>query len=878
MKKLFAILLVLAMLIPMGVVAQAEEVGRKPYYLLTRMNVDYDPDYPYVVTNSPFFWAPDFKEGSDELKVSNTPEETKEYFDEMPDGTRYIDMFAIHLALHQKVEDVVYMHKGVEIYKEWFDGWLKEYKEIGGKIDVVGVDLEYFNGSSYYISQSIKTDPTIIQRIVSNPRYETEIRPMLVERGFKFYENVTEDTPELFSIYSKSGSEYAQSRAIWDNVMRIRYNAYIDEAMEPLHRYYPDAVYNDYECRTNLTWNKSLDQYGNVESLGGNTNHAGDSSTLEIYNTRPATSIFKNEFNEKVYPDILGYNKAEFAETPYNSFMWHVNEAKQVERASEGDFSVFMTQYLYNRKNVNSSSNNAYYTEIYYHVGLLDPHPFYGYYISSEVVREDGDPYDAVKVANDIMTELTNLGGYTDREPIRTAVDWNSDYILSGMYANGRNLWRITPNTDVVSVEDFKVEGTDPTFSVSGKTVTFPGGKIIADSEVSFVGSCGYWVETPKDVTPVITRVDDIYRVYPSFMEDFEKYEAGSEFNYDNAIPEAVWQFKKTGKITSVVQADAANADNNVLAVTGTYTLRNVVMPSRITAGDDYAKNQAWEVQVTIPEDMAADAEILLLNCVGQKKSVEDLGVKIAGGKLYYNNAGEYQEMKDVSLSAGTYTIVREVDFTKEGAFNSDYTVYDATGKQLGQVKDVPMADLALPVTTVTIGCSKVAGEPVLFDNYKLYPTQCTAGFELYDAKLGMQVTELDKARDADTAYRVAWMNASLEEKSYTVMAAYYNGDTLVEEKVVEELKLAPGTDGVNTGVVKNETEGQTLLVYLKDNNSKDSDDASAKPGDGILGDIDNMLIYIIAGAVVLIIAVVVIILVASKKKKKKADDTPAAE
>ena len=476
------------------------------------------------------------------------------------------------------------------------------------------------------------------------------------------------------------------------------------------------------------------------------------------------------------------------------------------------------------------------------------------------------------------MTELNNLAGYEDRKAIRTPVDWNSDYILSGMYANGRNLWRITPNTDVISLEDFKVEGTDPTFSVSGKTVTFPGGKIIADGEVSIVGSCGYWIETSKDVTPVITRVDDIYRVYPSFSEDFEKYEVGSEFNLDNAEPEKVWQFKKTGKITSVVQADATNPENNVLAVTGTYSLKNVVMPTLITAGDDYAKNQAWEVQVTIPEDMAADAEILLFNCIGQKKSVEDLGMKIAGGKLYYNNAGEYQEMKGVNLPAGTYTFVREVDFTKEGAFNSDYTVYDATGKQLGQVKNVPMASLLLPVTTISIGCSNVAGTPVLFDNYKLYPTQCTAGFELYDAKVGTPVTEIDKARAADTAYRVAWMNASLEEKSYTVMAAYYNGDTLVEEKVVEELKLAPGTDGVNTGIVKNETEGQTLLVYLKDNNPAESDDTSTEPGGGILSNIDNMLIYIIAGAAVLIIAVVVIILVASKKKKKKADDTSAAE
>jgi hypothetical protein len=39
-----------------------------------------------------------------------------------------------------------------------------------------------------------------------------------------------------------------------------------------------------------------------------------------------------------------------------------------------------------------------------------------------------------------------------------------------------------------------------------------------------------------------------------------------------------------------------------------------------------------------------------------------------------------------------------------------------------------------------------------------------------------------------------------------------------VEEKMLEEIKMAPGTDGVATGIVKNETEGQTLLVYFKEN------------------------------------------------------------
>ena len=196
-------------------------------------------------------------------------------------------------------------------------------------------------------------------------------------------------------------------------------------------------------------------------------NHAGTSSSLEIYNTRPATSIFTDTGNQRAYPDILGYNKAVFEETPFNSFMWHVNEAKQVELAAEGQFSCILTQYLFNHKNENSSSNNAYFTEVYYHTALLAPNTYKGYYVTTEVESRGGEPEDAVDVANDILTELNNLAGYEDRKAIRTPVDWNSDYILSGMYANGRNLWRITPNTDVISLEDFKVEGISPIRFVS---------------------------------------------------------------------------------------------------------------------------------------------------------------------------------------------------------------------------------------------------------------------------------------------------------------------------------------------------------------------------------------------------------------------------
>lgn len=147
-------------------------------------------------------------------------------------------------------------------------------------------------------------------------------------------------------------------------------------------------------------------------------------------------------------------------------------------------------------------------------------------------------------------------------------------------------------------------------------------------------------------------------------------------------------------------------------------------------------------------------------------------------------------------------------------------------------------------------------------DNYKLYITDVAADFTLYDAKIGYQVTEPDKARAEDTAYRLSWVNASQSEKIYQVIAAYYNGDALVSETVVEEVKMAPGTDSVSTGIVENKTEGQTLLVYLKDISPDDGgkNDTGKNPVDG--GGTLNMTPVIIAAiAVAIIIAGVAVIL-----------------
>ena len=400
------------------------------------------------------------------------------------------------------------------------------------------------------------------------------------------------------------------------------------------------------------------------------------------------------------------------------------------------------------------------------------------------------------KVLQQIMAELTRVAGYADREPIEVPATWNSPFLLSGIYANGRNLWRLTPDMDQIDPQTFAVAAEDPTFTAKGQTITFPQGKLIDTASISVVGSYGYWIETPKDVVPIITNDADRYSENPSFAEDFEQYNSGTVFNAATAKPQLTWQITGDNPTVQVVTGGKA------LALTGTATLTNQKLPQNITAGDNYAKQQVWEVSVTLPENLSG--ELKLLTC-------GDGGFKITDGKVYYDAEGSYKEMSGVKLSAGQkYTLKREVDFRSNQLCH--YTVLNAAGKVIGQVRDVPMKKVSLPVTKIAMSCADVTGK-VLIDDYNLYPTGITADLERYNAETGMLLKEATSAENV--AYRLSWLNGSEETENVEIVATFYGANSKeASRKVVQKLQMKPGCDGVETGVVE-VPQGQIVILSL---------------------------------------------------------------
>lgn len=843
MKKFLAMLLAIVMVLPMVLVANAETVTKKPFYGLSWSAVD-ESQQEYIrkgytintllnsKTKEPRWQLPGVGEDMDQIGKAIAKE-----MDRLPEGMRQINLNAFGSIFYDRVEDVIYLHEGAERAAKHLEELMKVCKKYNAKLEGIIMDFEYIGLASHYLTtKDYANDPLIFHKIVQNPRYATDVRPLLEERGFQFYPNPTEHTPEIWAANKNSGEEYDVSRAIWDTVMRIRLNKYIDQAIyEPAIKYYPDIIVADYHSQNSYSWLKDMDGNGDPTYLGGNSFYVGNTSNSGTYSTELG-NYFTVSGGSYVYQKPDSYSGAVFEADAFHQTLYNANYFKNLLAATpNGNINIWIAEHDYPYgTHVN---NTGYWTETLFHLGMLDPNPFLIYMYTPDFKDKPG-VYDARMVTiSQVLAELTRVAGYSDRKVIPTPADWNLGFVLSGMYANGRNIWRLTPDTtDGLTLESFKVEGTDPTFTYKGKTITFPGGKIIADGEVSPIGTCGYWIETAKDVVPVITTDADRFLEFPAYLEDFESYEAGKKFTASNAKYPDTWVTQTKSKNPAMVIADG---DNQLMELTGTTWLVNEKLPANITAGDYYAKNQEWRVTATIPANMGADEEVVLLKYEGSGQAYDDCGFKVANGKVYYDKEGKYVEIPGLDVSAGgKYTFKRVLHFSDEG-FTSDYHVLNAEGKAIAGVKGVTVADIQLPVLSITVGCKKLAGK-LLLDDYSLNAYGTHADFELYGAKFGMPVEDITKAQNEATAYRLSWQNNTTNAQTTAkVVAEFYEGNNKVSEEILQEMTWAPGCDGVVTGIVEVK-DGQSVKLTLLTEEQKLSPDDEVISGTDNTGDNGN--------------------------------------
>ena len=506
MKRFLAFFLALVMLFGMapslGTTAKAEteasteDVTVAPFYGLTWSPVDRGKityanleDAPVLTVTLADDGETLTMDGSSDFAAKAA--EIKTTLDALPEGMRYIRIQHPGNAL--KIADsVVYADKGVEKLKALVTELIEEYYAIGGLLDGIITDTEYTAMGAWYLygtwggyydrKASATANRNLYNDIVADPRYETEIKPLLVERGFTFYDatgvvdnqSSVDHRSEIWSIFpnqtwgnlpdseeAKFNTVYKNCASIWNTVMNNRIAAYITDAIyEPMAARYPDGVVSDYKVADTATWEHYMSEGGSLRYYSGNSDKIGNASDMNMYNANPNNDFFKDG-DTYLYNNIQSYNKAVYDDDAYNSMMFYVNRFKSIYAATDTEkISAWIAEYDYNGRDT-SVKNSPYYTEVIYHIGLLNPLPFKIYmYTGGESTNKfyggNATYYACMNVISQILNELSRVAGYSDRKPIVTPQSWNDGFVLSGMYANGRNIWRLSPDTtDGMTLEAF---------------------------------------------------------------------------------------------------------------------------------------------------------------------------------------------------------------------------------------------------------------------------------------------------------------------------------------------------------------------------------------------------------------------------------------
>ena len=435
MKKLFALVLALALLVPMVLtpVAKAEDFTKEPFYVLNWSEVD-NTKFPHIkrllttdVTNigenARFNYG-----GVNLLYGSYTDDELTEMatvmkneMDKRPDGMRYWTIFGIAKFMRIHAENVLYFDTAIEQLKSMTSAILKRYKELGGKLDGMVLDIEYEGLACWYIqidndkqdNNAVK-NPLVYRDMVNDPRYATDVRPLLVERGFPFLKNVTEYTPEIYSIHRNANMPTA--RSIWDAVMRIRLNNMANEwCYEPLKEFYPDATLSDYQSYDSYGWSKgvALADDGQVVSGGGNTIKVGNVSSTSYYSVAPDKDFLTS------YSKYVTYNEAILEHAPFSCFMHYINLTRRMYEATDSKMvAPWLVDYWYGGGGLADCARTPYYTEQTYHLGMFDPEPFLDWMYRPNYTEEEWNSY--MQIIEEQMVELDRVAGYSDREPIAT--------------------------------------------------------------------------------------------------------------------------------------------------------------------------------------------------------------------------------------------------------------------------------------------------------------------------------------------------------------------------------------------------------------------------------------------------------------------------
>jgi len=434
----------------------------------------------------------------------------KTYFDTVPEGKRVLNPAnSLSIMIEERTNHVWY-DIGTERYLKYLDEVFYYYKRLGGvPLDYYMMDFERYC-NVWYLEGKIKPDFTwddLMGEIISDPRYP-ELREHLIKGGVKMYEG--SDHTELYWMHAHMNDTPPNDptkESVYNGIEALDswvVTNYIQRVYEKMDEIFPGIKFSDYSCSASNVPNLHYTSFGHnygyflePEPVEGRKYEPGTHMSPTLYlQFRPGL--------ETAGPPEYKYSK--FYSTPFNNLLYYMVAVKDSLLYMPGQigFAPWVGSYSWSYANYGTMCATDYYKEFIYHLGLMKPDPFlfYNYESGQQGIVDN-------LVFSELLEDLDEVVGFADREYIIDEVpDWNDRYILTGMKAGGRNVWRLTPDltTDDITIESFKVKDSPLTFKVGQQVIEFPEGSFIyepsRDREYGWYSEAGYWIITPDGTEP----------------------------------------------------------------------------------------------------------------------------------------------------------------------------------------------------------------------------------------------------------------------------------------------------------------------------------------------------------------------------------------
>jgi hypothetical protein len=147
--------------------------------------------------------------------------------------------------------------------------------------------------------------------------------------------------------------------------------------------------------------------------------------------------------------------------------------------------------------------DHPYYGETVFHAALSGAHDFLWWKDSRDSPTANND------YVSRLLKELDPLVGFAGRTPlVYSDATWSDGYVLSGMEAAGKRVYRLTPDPSLPV--QITTSGSTVIFSIGGKRLEFANSYIYQPSNPA--STLGYWIVQTQGANYLKRSVDDILR------------------------------------------------------------------------------------------------------------------------------------------------------------------------------------------------------------------------------------------------------------------------------------------------------------------------------------------------------------------------------